>query len=68
MGLKAIEPESLSEKIREEFTLGPRSTSLDQQVTSLEKNVIVETLKKHHYSRLKTAKRSASRALRCIRR
>jgi Nif-specific regulatory protein len=56
MGLKAIEPESLSEKIREEFTLGPRSTSLDQQVTSLEKNVIVETLKKHHYSRLKTAK------------
>ncbi|HEX5038463.1 MAG TPA: sigma 54-interacting transcriptional regulator [bacterium] len=56
MGLKMIEPESLSEKIREEFTLGPRSTSLDQQVTSLEKNVIVETLKKHHYSRLKTAK------------
>lgn len=56
MGLKAIEPESLSDKIREEFTMGPRVTSLDQQVTSLEKNVIVETLKKHHYSRLKTAK------------
>jgi transcriptional regulator with PAS, ATPase and Fis domain len=56
MGLKVIDAESLSDKLREEFTLGPRMTSLDQQVTSLEKNVIVETLKKHHYSRLKTAK------------
>jgi len=56
MGLKVIDAESLSDKLREEFTLGPRATSLGQQVTSLEKNVIVETLKKHHYSRLKTAK------------
>jgi Nif-specific regulatory protein len=56
MGLKAIEPESLSDKIREEFMTGPQSASLNQQMTSLEKNVIVETLKKYHYSRLKTAK------------
>ena len=55
MGAKMITPDLLSDKIREEYAMAARPASLGQQVSSVEKNVILETLKKHRYSRIKTA-------------
>lgn len=54
MGAKMITTDALSEKITEEPEAA-KSSSLDSQVSSVEKNVILETLKKHRYSRIKTA-------------
>lgn len=56
MGLKLITPESLSGKILEEPRSKSRALPLEEQMSNLEKNIIIETLKKHRYSRVKTAK------------
>ena len=56
MGIKIITPDLLSEKIREEPSAAQRVVSLDQQVSNVERAVIIEALKKYRYSRVKTSK------------